>query len=63
MLPAEQDVSSLESLPIELLEPFRFKLSNVNIPLASSQLGTVLSLTPTKFAHLSKVFPSDASLN
>ena len=61
MLPAERNVSPLESLPV-LLEPILFQTFDVNIPLASSHLGTVLSSTPTKFALLSKVFPSDASL-
>ena len=63
MLPAERNVSPLESLPIELLEPIFFQPLNVNFPLASSHLGTVLSSTPTKFTLLSKVFPGDISLN
>ena len=63
MLPAGRNVSPLESLPIKLREASFFQTLSVNIPLASSHLGTVLSSTPTKFALLLKVFPSDASLN
>lgn len=53
--------SRLESLPTELLEQIFLRSLNVNLLLASSHLGTVLSSTSTKTAVVLKVFPSNAS--
>lgn len=50
--------SRLESLPTELLEQIFLQSLNINLPLASSHLGTVFSSTSTKMAVVLKVFPS-----
>ena len=63
MMPANPKQSRLESLPTELLEQIFSECLNVNLPLASSHLGTALSSTRTKMAVVLKVFPSNASSN
>ena len=63
MAPANPNQSRLESLPTELLEQIFLESLNVNLPLASSLLSTVLSSTPTKMAIVLKVFPSNESVN
>ena len=59
MLPVKSKLSQLESLPTELLEQIFLQSLNVNLPLASSHLGTVLSSTHLKMSVLFKVFSSN----
>ncbi len=63
MMPVIPKQSLLESLPTELLEQIFLECLNVNLPLASSHLGTALSSTRTKMAVVLKVFPSNSSFN
>lgn len=58
MTPANPKQSCLESLPTELLEQIFLQSLNVNLPLASSHLGTALSSTRTKMVVVWKVFPN-----
>lgn len=63
MAPAHPKISRVESLPTELLEQIFLESLNLNLPLASSHLGAVLSSHRTKMAVVLKVFPSNAFSN
>ena len=60
MEPAEPNMSPLESLPAELLEQIFLQSLNINLPLASPHLSSMLSSTHTKAAVVSMVFSTNA---
>ena len=63
MRPVKFKLSRLESLPTELLEQIFLQSLNVNLPLASSHLGTVLSSTHLKMSVVFKIFSSGGTIS